>query len=115
VKYIYDILLNYNERLYEFYEWEDNDYFDYVKKIEELIEKYATEDDNSVKYIDQLKPSVYKSLQMLWIDLNRGQHIYLDDNPSEELLNKREEIRNKVSNLFSVTLAVFSNEYLLMQ
>ena len=34
MKYIYDILLNYNERLYEFYEWEDNDYFDYVKKIE---------------------------------------------------------------------------------
>ena len=28
-------LLNFNKNnLYEFYEWEDNDYFDYVKKIE---------------------------------------------------------------------------------
>jgi hypothetical protein len=33
MKYIYDILLNFNEILYEFYEWNDNDYYDYIKKI----------------------------------------------------------------------------------
>ena len=33
MKYIYDILLNFNEKLYEFYEWDDCDNFDYVKKI----------------------------------------------------------------------------------
>lgn len=33
MKYIYDILLNFNEKLYEFYEWHDCDNFDYVKKI----------------------------------------------------------------------------------
>ncbi len=33
MKYIYDIILNFNEELYEFYEWEDEDSFDYVKKI----------------------------------------------------------------------------------
>jgi len=33
MKYIYDIILNFNEELYEFYEWKDEDYFDYIKKI----------------------------------------------------------------------------------
>lgn len=33
MKYIYDILLNFNEKFYEFYEWDDNDTFDYIKKI----------------------------------------------------------------------------------
>lgn len=74
-------------------------HLDYVKEIEDLIEKYASDEDNSVEYINDLKPSVYKSLQMLWDDLNRGQHIYLDDNPSEELLAKRREIRTEVSEM----------------
>jgi len=33
MKYIYDIILNFNERLYEFYEWKDNDNIEYIKKI----------------------------------------------------------------------------------
>ena len=33
MKYIYDIILNFNERLYEFYEWNDNDSIEYIKKI----------------------------------------------------------------------------------
>ena len=33
MKYVYDILLNFNEKLYEFYEWMDDDYFDYIKRI----------------------------------------------------------------------------------
>ena len=31
--YIYDIILNFNERLYEFYEWNENDNIEYVKRI----------------------------------------------------------------------------------
>ena len=31
--YIYDILLNFNEEFYEFYEWEKNDKFYHIKKI----------------------------------------------------------------------------------
>ncbi len=31
--YIYDVLLNFNKDLFEFFEWEDNDYILYVKKI----------------------------------------------------------------------------------
>lgn len=33
MKYIYDIILNFNERLYEFYEWNDSDSIEYIKKI----------------------------------------------------------------------------------
>lgn len=31
--YIYDILLNFNKKLIEFFEWEDNDNIKYIKKI----------------------------------------------------------------------------------
>ena len=33
MKYIYDIILNFNEEFYEFYEWDEKDYFDYIKRI----------------------------------------------------------------------------------
>ena len=33
MKYIYDIILNFNEKYYEFYEWNDSDSVDYIKKI----------------------------------------------------------------------------------
>lgn len=47
MKYIYDILLNFNEEFYEFYEWDDRDYFDYVKKI--AIVKVNKETLNTIK------------------------------------------------------------------
>ena len=31
--YVYDILLNFNEKLFEFFEWEDTDNIKYAKKI----------------------------------------------------------------------------------
>ena len=31
--YIYDILLNFNNDFYEFYEWEKTDYITHIKKI----------------------------------------------------------------------------------
>jgi hypothetical protein len=33
MKYIYDILLNFNEELYDYYEWKETDYIEYIKKI----------------------------------------------------------------------------------
>lgn len=33
MKYIYDIILNFNEKLYEFYEWKETDNIEYIKKI----------------------------------------------------------------------------------
>lgn len=33
MKFVYDIVLNFNEELYESYEWKDNDYVEYIKRI----------------------------------------------------------------------------------
>ena len=33
MKYIYDIMLNFNEKFYDFFEWNENDLIEYVKKI----------------------------------------------------------------------------------
>lgn len=43
----------------------------YVKDIEQLIEKYETGDEGS-EYIDQMPPSVEKTLQLLLTDVTRG-------------------------------------------
>jgi len=33
MKYIYDIIVNFNEKYYEFFEWKENDNIEYIKKI----------------------------------------------------------------------------------
>ncbi len=33
MKYVYDIILNFNENWYDFFEWNENDNVDYIKKI----------------------------------------------------------------------------------
>ena len=33
MKYVYDIILNFNDKFYEFYEWNESDNVDYIKKI----------------------------------------------------------------------------------
>ena len=59
--YIYDILLNFNDNLYEFYEWEKSDYIYHIKKIpifkvstefmENLINKEIKLDDDFLNII----------------------------------------------------------------
>ena len=33
MKYIYDIILNFNEKFYDFYEWQEKDNIEYIKRI----------------------------------------------------------------------------------
>ena len=33
MKYIYDIILNFNDKYYDFFEWDDKDNIEYIKKI----------------------------------------------------------------------------------
>lgn len=62
MNYYYDIVLNLNEELYEFYEWEENDSIDFIKKIPLFRVSTKTLKDN-LKYqtkfsqtmIDQIK------------------------------------------------------------
>jgi hypothetical protein len=41
-------------------------YLDLVKEMEALIEKYDDGRENNVEYVDEMKPSVHKSLQQMW-------------------------------------------------
>lgn len=58
MNYIYDILLNFNERDYDFYEWNTNDNISHIRKIPMI-----KIDDNSLKSIIQDNISV--SLEFL--------------------------------------------------
>ena len=37
MNYIYDILINFNENLYDFYDWNLNDQIDHIRKIPVII------------------------------------------------------------------------------
>ena len=57
--YIYDILLNFNEKFYEFYEWEKNDKIYHVKKIPILKVETKVIEDILLKKI-QIKNNITK-------------------------------------------------------
>ena len=66
MKYIYDILLNFNEKLYEFYEWDDCDNFDYVKKIAIIKVNKDTLNDirnNKIMLDDEFVKEIHNFLQ----------------------------------------------------
>lgn len=73
---------------------------EYVKKIEKLIAQYYTDEYDKEKYVQDLKPSVYKSLQLLWVDTTRGGIRGVE---SESAREKRLEIEE--------TLADFLQQY----
>ena len=85
-------------------------YAKYVKEIQTLIEKYYDKNRDSADYVGDLKPSVYKSLELLWADVTRGDHIFLDDCPSENTLEKRKEIEKKLSAFVTETKSDFDVE-----
>ena len=78
----------------------EKEYVQYLNEIELLMEKYDDASYDPVDFIDELKPSVYKSLQLLWNDLTRGNlQKYLIHTPPLEIVLKREEIENELSNI----------------
>lgn len=75
------------------------EYIEYLNDIELLMEKYDDGSYDSVDFIDELKPSVYKSLQFLYSDLTRGNLQKDLHTPSREILLKRKEIEKELSNI----------------
>ncbi len=73
------------------------EYAEYLNDIELLMEKYDDGSYDRVEYIDGLKPSVYKSLQLLWRDLTRGSTYKNLHTPSLEIISKRKEIEKELS------------------
>lgn len=85
-------------------------YYAYVKEIESLMEKYDDGSENQTTYISELKPSVYKSLQMLWNDVTRGGR-WAVDTPSN-ILKKRQEIESKLKYYLTIFHSDYHVEYI---
>lgn len=82
----------------------------YLKDIEYLIEKYNDPSYNSVDFIDQLKPSVYKSLELLWSDLTSAGLQKELHNPPSTILAKRMKVEEDLSALIQETKSDISLE-----
>ncbi|MCR4277430.1 MAG: hypothetical protein NUV85_00220 [Candidatus Berkelbacteria bacterium] len=89
-------------------------YRKFVRELEELIEQY---DDNvRVDYIQEMKPSVCKSLQLYWSRLTEGytyrkileqSHVV-----PRQILIKRKEIEQDIARLLEVTKSDFGLEFI---
>ncbi len=79
------------------------EFTEYLDDLERLMEKYDDGSYYKFKYIDRMKPSVYKSLQLLWSDLTRG-NLHRDlHTPPAAVLAKREEIEKELLALIQKT------------
>lgn len=67
MKYIYDIVLNFNKRIYEFYEWMDSDNIEYIKKIPIFkVSKSVFNDlkNNSIRISDEFLNNIYNKCEI---------------------------------------------------
>lgn len=87
------------------------EYLNYVKEIEALIDKYENEDED-VEYINEMKPSINKSLQQLWNRLTEcrvHQKILEATSPIPyEIFIKRKEIEQELMEMLKETGSDFS-------
>ncbi|MBU0706250.1 hypothetical protein KJ657_04790 [Patescibacteria group bacterium] len=86
-------------------------YEHYVRDIKALIDQYDTGDENT-EYVDEMKPSVNKSLQQLWGRLTESRSYQklpeaAKPVPSETLL-KRKQIEEELVKQLRVTESIFS-------
>lgn len=87
-----------------------NEFAEYLGDIEDLMTRYDDGSNNRIKYISSLKPSVYKSLQLLWSDLTRGGLHKKLHTPPAVILEKRKEIEKELSTLVKKTKSDISLE-----
>lgn len=60
--YVYDLILNFNDNLYDFYEWDKNDYYLHIKKVGVIrvdSKVYNEIIDNKVKFNDNYFSNVF--------------------------------------------------------
>jgi len=73
----------------------------YIKEIELLMDVYEDTNDG-VEFIYQMKPSIAKSLQLLWDKLTISHKVAeLLSEPPKEVADKRREIEKRLANLLS--------------
>lgn len=116
--YVYDIILNFNDKLYDFYEWEKNDNYLHIKKVNVIrvnSKIYNEILDNKVKFngsfwltllhkCEYYDKRVVKTLPYVFLltDTYRTMALMLNDNLeiikySSLLLDEEEEV-NEISN-----------------
>lgn len=82
-----------------------------VKELGDLIDKYDHDDEN-VEYIDDMKPSINKSLQLFWSKLTNSpsyrRHLEETIPISFDLLMKRKEIEKEINDLLLKTMSDFT-------
>jgi len=85
-------------------------YVNFVKETETLIDKYDTEDED-VEYVDEMKPSINKSLQQLWNRLteSRAYQMVLESTRliPYEIFMKRKEIEQELVEMLKETKGDF--------
>ena len=88
-------------------------YINLVREVEILIDKYD-EGTGKVRYIDEMKPSVNKSLQLFWSRLTECpvyRRILEHVRPlSYEIARKRKEIENELSDMLKQTQSDYDLE-----
>lgn len=67
----------------------------YLAEVEELLYKYHLPENRAAKYVEDMKPSVEKSLQMLWSRLSDLSKYAVESSP--DILRKRKEIEKELS------------------
>lgn len=67
----------------------------YLAEAEDLLDKYYSPKSKTVKYVDEMKPSVEKSVQMLWSRLSDLSKYAVE--PSSDILKKRKEIEKQLA------------------
>ncbi|TSC91013.1 MAG: Uncharacterized protein G01um10142_123 [Parcubacteria group bacterium Gr01-1014_2] len=86
-------------------------YLDFVAEIEKLLQQYDNGEDD-VEYIDEMKPSISKSLQFLWsrfTDSSVYQKILEQSRPiPADILMERKEIESEIESLLKETESDFS-------
>lgn len=90
-------------------------YIDFASEIESLIDQsYDTDED--VEYIDEMKPSVHKSLQLFWDRLTESPAYRRAVEQSRpiplEIFMKRKEIENELENKLKEVESDFDVEYI---
>src|SRR3989339_176739 len=87
-------------------------YIDFIKEIEDLIDQYEDDNGENVEYIDEMKPSVQKSLQMFLASMTEGATygtiIAESVNTPPSILAKRSEIENEIIDMLKETESDFS-------
>lgn len=113
MKYVYDIVLNFNMEYYDFYEWNKNDKLLNVKKIP--LYRVSKDDYNSIKYndviIDKINDKmmlITNTLEVMAIIINKGGRVV---KRSSLLIDEEDEILDGSDELKITKLEFKKNIY----